>query len=242
MEMPRFFVSGGGIKLPIGFRFRPTDEELLVHYLKRKVQAVPLPASVIPELDVFGTDPWGLPGNLRERRYFFSRRNRSSSGHECVRVAAGFGYWKYKANSKQISASDGTGNQVTGTRKTLVFCEGRHSTSNVAGTRWILHEFSLAGTRENSKLTTTAHVGDENWAVYRLFQKKLRPRRNGNGNGNLSHPKRKKRSSVIDLQSEAIAGDSLGTPPPSSPCSSSITDNASSCNMLDQEDISSSFL
>ena len=61
MEMPRFFVSGG-IKLPIGFRFRPTDEELLVHYLRRKVLAVPLPASVIPELDVFGTDPWGLPG------------------------------------------------------------------------------------------------------------------------------------------------------------------------------------
>lgn len=95
-----------------------------------------------------------------------------------------------------------------------------------------------------TQILQTAHVGDENWAVYRLFQKKLRPRRNGNGNGNgnLSHLKRKKRSSVIDLQSEAIAGDSLGTPPPSSPCSSSITDNASSCNMLDQEDISSSFL
>ncbi|CAN1295831.1 NAC domain-containing protein 92 [Linum perenne] len=28
-------VRGGGIKLPIGYRFRPTDEELIVHYLKR---------------------------------------------------------------------------------------------------------------------------------------------------------------------------------------------------------------
>ncbi|KAI3407996.1 NAC domain-containing protein [Psidium guajava] len=237
MEVPRFFVSGG-IKLPIGFRFRPTDQELVVHYLKRKVLAVPLPASVIPELDVFGTDPWGLPGNLRERRFFFSRRNRSSNGHVCTRVAAGFGYWRYKAKSKQILASDGTGNQVIGVRKTLVFREGKHSIGNVTGTRWILHEFSLAGTQENSKSTTMAHAGDANWAVYRLFQKKMRPKRHSNGN--LSHPKRKKRSSVTDLRSECIVGDSLGTPPPS-PCSSSITDISSSGNMLDQEDISSSF-
>ncbi|KAF8016877.1 hypothetical protein BT93_H2166 [Corymbia citriodora subsp. variegata] len=238
MEMPRFFVSGG-IKLPIGFRFRPTDEELVVHYLRRKVLAVPLPASVIPELDVFGTDPAGLPGNLRERRYFFSRRNGSSSVRECTRVGAGFGYWKYKAKSKQVLASDAAGNQVIGMRKTLVFCEGKRSACDVAGTQWILHEFSLAGTRENSKLTTMAHAGDENWAVYRLFQKKTKPKRSGNGNGDFSHRKRQKSSSVIDLRSEAIGGHSPGTPPPS-PCSSSITDDASSCNALDQEDISSS--
>ncbi|XP_030527710.1 NAC domain-containing protein 83 [Rhodamnia argentea] len=238
MEVPRFFVSGG-IKLPIGFRFRPTDRELVVHYLKRKVLAVPLPASVIPELDVFRADPWDLPGSLRERRYFFSRRNRSSNGHERTRVAAGFGYWRYKAKSKQILASDGTGNQVIGVRKTLAFREGKHSIGNVPGTRWILHEFSLAATPENSKSTTMAHAGDANWVVYRLFQKKMRAKRNGNGN--LSHPKRKKRSSVTDLGSECSVGDSLGTPPPPSPCSSSITDVSSSGNMLDQEDISSSF-
>ncbi|KAK3418799.1 hypothetical protein EUGRSUZ_H03362 [Eucalyptus grandis] len=241
MEVPRFFASAAGIKLPIGFRFRPTDEELVVHYLRRKVLAVPLPAAVIPELDVFGTDPGGLPGNLRERRYFFSRRNRSSGGRECIRVAAGFGYWKYKTKSKQILASDGTGNQVIGMRKTLVFCEGKRSACDAARSRWILHEFTIAGTRENSKSTSMARAGDENWAVYRLFQKKMRPKRSDNGNGDFSHRKRKKSSSVIDLRSEAIAGDSPDTPPPpSSPCSSSITDNGSSCKALDQEDISSS--
>ena len=56
------FVVNGGIKMPIGFRFHPTDEELVVHYLKRKASSLPLPASVIPEFDVFETDPWSLPG------------------------------------------------------------------------------------------------------------------------------------------------------------------------------------
>ena len=61
MEKPGCVINGG-IKLPIGYRFHPTDEELLVHYLKRKVLALPLPALVIPEFDVFQTHPWGLPG------------------------------------------------------------------------------------------------------------------------------------------------------------------------------------
>lgn len=59
-----YVVNGGGIRLPVGYRFCPTDEELVGHYLKRKVFDLPLPASVIPEFDVFLTDPWGLPGNL----------------------------------------------------------------------------------------------------------------------------------------------------------------------------------
>lgn len=62
MEKNSNFVINGGLKLPIGYRFHPTDEELVLHYLKRKVLSIPLPASVIPEFDVFLTDPWGLPG------------------------------------------------------------------------------------------------------------------------------------------------------------------------------------
>lgn len=62
MEKQNNFVVNGGLKLPIGYRFRPTDEELVVHYLKSKVFGLPLPASIIPELDVFQSHPLGLPG------------------------------------------------------------------------------------------------------------------------------------------------------------------------------------
>ena len=60
------FVKNGVLRLPPGFRFHPTDEELVVHYLRRKVHSAPLPASIIPEVDVFKSDPWDLPGIYRD--------------------------------------------------------------------------------------------------------------------------------------------------------------------------------
>jgi hypothetical protein len=57
--------AGGGLEelrqLPPGFRFRPTDEELVVQYLRRKAFGVPLPAAVIPVVrDLYNLDPWDV--------------------------------------------------------------------------------------------------------------------------------------------------------------------------------------
>ena len=51
--------------LPPGFRFEPTEEELVFEYLKCKVFSFPLPASIIPEIttSVCNLDPWDIPGN-----------------------------------------------------------------------------------------------------------------------------------------------------------------------------------
>jgi hypothetical protein len=50
-------------QLPPGFRFHPTDVELVVLYLRRQALARPLPAAVIPVVhDVARLDPWDLPG------------------------------------------------------------------------------------------------------------------------------------------------------------------------------------
>ncbi|RRT55811.1 hypothetical protein B296_00048201 [Ensete ventricosum] len=48
--------------LPPGFRFHPTDEELVVHYLKKKAASAPLPVAIITEVDLYKFDPWELPG------------------------------------------------------------------------------------------------------------------------------------------------------------------------------------
>ena len=48
-------------QLPPGFRFHPTDEELIVHYLKRKASSAPLPVAIIAEVDLYKFDPWELP-------------------------------------------------------------------------------------------------------------------------------------------------------------------------------------
>lgn len=49
-------------KLP-GFRFHPTDEELVSFYLKRKVEKKP--TEVIRHIDIYKYDPWDLPSKSR---------------------------------------------------------------------------------------------------------------------------------------------------------------------------------
>lgn len=53
--------SSSQMQLPPGFRFHPSDEELIVHYLKNKVSSNPLPASIIAEIDLYKYNPWELP-------------------------------------------------------------------------------------------------------------------------------------------------------------------------------------
>lgn len=51
--------------LPPGFRFHPTDEELIVYYLRNQTMSKPCPVSIIPEVDIYKFDPWQLPGSTR---------------------------------------------------------------------------------------------------------------------------------------------------------------------------------
>ena len=51
------------VMLP-GFRFHPTDEELVRFYLKRKIQQKSLPIELIRQLDIYKFDPWDLPSKL----------------------------------------------------------------------------------------------------------------------------------------------------------------------------------
>lgn len=52
------------VRLPPGFRFHPTDEELVDQYLKRKALGLTLPSFIIPEIDLSEHDPWDLPGDF----------------------------------------------------------------------------------------------------------------------------------------------------------------------------------
>jgi hypothetical protein len=47
-------------ELPPGFRFHATDEELVVHYLKKKAASVPLPVAIV--VNLYNFDAWELPG------------------------------------------------------------------------------------------------------------------------------------------------------------------------------------
>lgn len=49
------------IDLPPGFRFHPTDEEIITHYLTEKVMNPSFAACAIAEVDLNKSEPWDLP-------------------------------------------------------------------------------------------------------------------------------------------------------------------------------------
>ncbi|CAL9120620.1 unnamed protein product [Musa textilis] len=174
-------VRFGALRLPPGFRFHPTDEDLVVQYLKRKVFSCPLPASIIPEIDLGKYDPWNLPGALMEgnERYCFNRREAKYPNGKLSNRAASSGYWKAWGKDKQIVASGC--NQVVGMRRVLVFYRGKPPTSSP--TDWMMHEYRLAGSdgrsliypqRKNS--THGLMVPSQDWVLCRIFKRRRGPR------------------------------------------------------------------
>ncbi|KEH18545.1 NAC transcription factor-like protein [Medicago truncatula] len=128
--------------LPVGFRFRPTNEELVNHYLKNKLLGnVSHVNNVIAEVDVCRFEPWELPSRSviksDDQEWFFlcpieykyakSKRFKRTTNN---------GFWKATGNDRSIKIR-GT-NKIIGTKKTLVYHE-----DPVPGvkTNWIIHEY-----------------------------------------------------------------------------------------------------
>lgn len=56
--------SSSSTGVPPGFRFHPTDEELLLYYLKKKVSFEKFELEVIREVDLNNVEPWDLQGEV----------------------------------------------------------------------------------------------------------------------------------------------------------------------------------
>ncbi|XP_022716143.1 NAC domain-containing protein 83-like [Durio zibethinus] len=170
------FVRDRVTKLPPGFRFQPTDEELVFQYLKCKVFSFPLPASIIPELNVYKYDPWDLPGGLEQEKYFFSGKEAKYRIGTRINRATASGYWKATGLDKQIISRR---NQIAGMRKTLVFHMGKPP--HGSRTDWIMHEYRLVTVANkdcNSPLAKNPIIENylnhhmEKWVVCHIFLRK----------------------------------------------------------------------
>jgi hypothetical protein len=60
------FLMGERSLLPPGIRFHPTDVELLLYYLKKKVMGKRLRFEAIPEVDIYKFPPSVLPGTWED--------------------------------------------------------------------------------------------------------------------------------------------------------------------------------
>ncbi|KAJ9164065.1 hypothetical protein P3X46_023680 [Hevea brasiliensis] len=153
--------------VPPGFRFHPTDEELVDYYLRKKVNSRRIDLDVIKDVDLYKIEPWDLQEICRigtedqNEWYFFSHKDKKYPTGTRTNRATAAGFWKATGRDKAIYSK----HDLIGMRKTLVFYKGR--APNGQKSDWIMHEYRLE-TDENG----TAHQ-EEGWVVCRVFKKRI---------------------------------------------------------------------
>ncbi|XVF21567.1 hypothetical protein REPUB_Repub12eG0100600 [Reevesia pubescens] len=150
-----------GATLPPGFKFYPSDEELVCHYLYKKIANEEVLKGTLVEIDLHTCEPWQLPEVAKlnaNEWFFFSFRDRKYATGFRTNRATTSGYWK--ATGKDRTVVDPRTQEVVGMRKTLVFYRNR--APNGIKTGWIMHEFRLE----------TPHMPPkEDWVLCRVFHK-----------------------------------------------------------------------
>ncbi|XP_010688726.2 protein BEARSKIN2 [Beta vulgaris subsp. vulgaris] len=158
--------SNGGV--PPGFRFHPTDEELLHYYLKKKITFQKFDMEVVREVDLNKMEPWELQERCRigstpqNEWYFFSHKDRKYPTGSRTNRATNAGFWKATGRDKCIRNSF----KKIGMRKTLVFYRGR--APHGQKTDWIMHEYRLEDTDDDPQ----ANLSEDGWVICRVFKKK----------------------------------------------------------------------
>ncbi|KAJ8544761.1 hypothetical protein K7X08_017344 [Anisodus acutangulus] len=130
------------LELP-GFRFHPTEEELINFYLKRIIIDNKFDSNIIGFLNIYLSDPWELPGLARigEREwYFFVPVNKKYGPKGKPNRTTRNGFWKATGSERQIRSSLDL-KTVIGLKKTLVFYGGRAPKGS--RTDWVMNEYRL---------------------------------------------------------------------------------------------------
>ncbi|WOG99685.1 hypothetical protein DCAR_0519039 [Daucus carota subsp. sativus] len=156
------------LQLPPGFRFHPTDDELVMHYLCRKCASQQIDVPIIKELDLYKHDPWDLPGLALygdKEWYFFSPRERKYPNGSRPNRAAGSGYWKATGADKAIGSP-----KTVGIKKALVFYAGKPPRGQK--TNWIMHEYRLAQVDRSAKNKNQRGSKLDDWVLCRIYNKK----------------------------------------------------------------------
>ncbi|PAN07322.1 hypothetical protein PAHAL_1G326500 [Panicum hallii] len=152
--------------VPPGFRFHPTDEELVDYYLRKKVASNKIDLDVIKDVDLYKIEPWDLQEKCKigmeeqNEWYFFSHKDKKYPTGTRTNRATTAGFWKATGRDKPIY----TKNCLVGMRKTLVFYRGR--APNGQKSDWIMHEYRLETTENGT-------TPEEGWVVCRVFKKRV---------------------------------------------------------------------
>ncbi|CAN8303526.1 unnamed protein product [Cochlearia groenlandica] len=165
-------LKGGRFSAP-GFRFHPTDEELVMYYLKRKICRKRLRINAIGVVDVYKLDPQELPEQSLLKSgdrqwFFFTPRSRKYPNAARSSRGTASGYWKATGKDRIIEYNS----RSVGLKKTLVFYRGR--APNGERTDWVMHEYTM----DEDELGRCKNAKDY-YALYKLFKKSGSGPKNG---------------------------------------------------------------
>ncbi|PRQ44031.1 putative transcription factor NAM family [Rosa chinensis] len=137
---------------PPGFRFYPTEEELVSFYLPHKLDGRREDVNrvmdrIIPVLDIYEFNPWDLPRNSgemchgdQEQWFFFIPRQESEARGGRPKRLTTTGYWKATGSPSYVfSSSSNTNHGAIGLKRTMVFYTGR--APNGSKTEWKMNEY-----------------------------------------------------------------------------------------------------
>ncbi|RCV19620.1 hypothetical protein SEVIR_3G418100v4 [Setaria viridis] len=161
-----------------GFRFHPTDQELVGFYLARKVEKKGFSIDIIKEIDIYKHDPWDLPNEARhgvvqgasgdKDRYFFCLRGRKYRNSIRPNRVTSSGFWKATGIDKPIH---GGGGECLGLKKSLVYYRG--SAGRGTKTDWMMHEFRLPSTAASAAAAAAELQDAEIWTICRIFKRNM---------------------------------------------------------------------
>ncbi|KAG4192058.1 hypothetical protein ERO13_A07G134200v2 [Gossypium hirsutum] len=165
----------GQTHVPPGFRFHPTEEELLQYYLRKKVSYEKIDLDVIQDVDLNKLEPWDIQESCKigttpqNDWYFFSHKDKKYPTGTRTNRATAAGFWKATGRDKVICSN----RRRIGMRKTLVFYIGRAPHGQKSD--WIMHEYRLEDNIAETNMVSNA-MGEgpqeEGWVICRVFKKK----------------------------------------------------------------------
>ncbi|CAD6258576.1 unnamed protein product [Miscanthus lutarioriparius] len=160
---------GVDLFLPPGFRFHPTDEEVITSYLLQKFLNPSFAPHAIGEVDLNKCEPWDLPSKAKmgeKEWYFFCHKDMKYPTGTRANRATKEGYWKATGKDREIFKQPGR--ELVGMKKTLVFYMGRAPRGTK--TNWVMHEFRLEGKSRHTNDSLRFNPKDE-WVVCKVHHK-----------------------------------------------------------------------
>ncbi|KAK7336236.1 hypothetical protein VNO77_16772 [Canavalia gladiata] len=164
-------------ELPVGYRFKPTEEELITCYLMKKVKNQPLPHRTILEVNVYEHSPKELVGKYLLRRecewFFFSPRNRKYPNGSRPDRSARDGYWKMTGCDTEIMING----VKAASRKNLDYYTGSHKQGQK--TNWKMQEYVLEEDATSSGFKRdNDRIKLNEWVICKIYESNRSKQRN----------------------------------------------------------------